>query len=60
MGLIAALDCPVISRFAPENKVTMSYVSSVLRSLERLSHHREVIKGYYDNLKKVVDNMSMY
>ena len=52
MGLIGALDCPDVSRLAPQNEVTMCYVSSALRALERLSHHREVIKGYYDTLKE--------
>ena len=63
MGLIGALDCPVISRLAPPNEVTMRYVSSGLRALERLSHHHDVVKGYYDTLKEkleVVGNRAMY
>ena len=59
MGLIGALKCPIISRLAPDNKVTMSYVLASLSALERLSYHRQVINGYYDTLKEVVDDKAM-
>jgi len=52
MCLVPALECPAIARLAPPYEVIVCYIASTLRALDRLSHDREVIKGYYNTLKE--------